>query len=313
MDSFEWNKISGWVLAALIAVLGLGIVTGMIYNPHTPEKAAYEVQGVEQEASEGPAVAGEKPIAFYLATADVAKGEAQFKKCAACHTIDKGGANGIGPNLYGIFGKPHGHAAGFAYSDALKSKQAPWDWNEMSEWLKSPKTYAPGTKMSFAGLGKPEDRAALLVYLNQKSDSPLPLPPVPAEEPAAAAAPVADAAPTAISLLASADVAKGEAQYKKCAACHTINKGGANGIGPNLYGIVGAKHAHSAGFAYSDAIKSKPGNWDFAALDQWLEAPKAYAPGTKMSFAGISKPQDRAALIAYLNTQSDAPLPLPAQ
>jgi cytochrome c len=150
-------------------------------------------------AQAGPAQEAEKPIAFYLASAAVEKGEAQFKKCAGCHTINKGGPAGSGPNLGGIMGNNHAHQAGFAYSDAIKSKPGPWDWDAMSEWLKSPKTYAPGTKMSFAGISKPQDRAALLVYLNAQGDKQLPLPPVPAEEPAAAPAeaPAADAPTTA--------------------------------------------------------------------------------------------------------------------
>lgn len=193
MDSFEWNKIAGWALTAGIAVLGLSIVTGEIYKPHPLEKQAYVVEGVELEADAGAgAAAAEKPIAFYLASANVEKGEAQFKKCAACHTITPGGANGIGPNLYGIVGAKHAHAAGFAYSDALKSKPGNWTFDALNEWLKSPKAYAPGNKMSFAGLSKPEDRAAVIAYLNQQSANPLPLPAVPAE--VAAAAPETPAA-----------------------------------------------------------------------------------------------------------------------
>lgn len=199
VDSFEWNKIGGWVLAALIAVLGLSIVTGFVYKPAHVEQKGYIVEGVEEEggAEAGPAKEADKPIAFYLATASAEKGAAQFKKCAGCHTINKGGPAGSGPNLWGIMGAKHAHQAGFAYSDAIKSIAGPWDWDAMDHWLKSPKAYAPGTKMSFAGISKPQDRAALLVYLNTQSDKPLPLPPVPAEEPAAAPAADAAAAPAA--------------------------------------------------------------------------------------------------------------------
>jgi cytochrome c len=175
--------------------LGINIVTSELFMPHKPEKPAYIVEGVveEQSADAAPAEA-EKPIAFYLASASAEKGEATFKKCAACHTIDKGGANGIGPNLYGIVGNVHDHMPGFSYSDAMMAmKGKVWSFDELNKWLTSPKTYANGTKMAFAGIAKPEDRAAVLVYLNSKSDSPLPLPAVPAE---AAAAPAADAAAT---------------------------------------------------------------------------------------------------------------------
>lgn len=194
LDSFEWNKISGWALTALIAVLSLVIVTGYIYAPQKPEKPGYVVEGVEEEAAAGaPAAEAEKPIAFYLASASVEKGASVFKKCAACHTINQGGANGIGPNLYAIVGNVHAHAAGFGYSDAmLATKGKPWGWDELNEWLKAPKAYIPGNKMSFAGISKPQDRADLLVYLNAQGSN-KPLPPVPAE-PAAEAAPAADAA-----------------------------------------------------------------------------------------------------------------------
>ncbi|MFN7400410.1 MAG: c-type cytochrome, partial [Sandaracinobacter sp.] len=124
MDSYEWNKIAGWVLAAAISVLGLSILTGYMFPVHLPKTPAYVVQGVEAEAGAGTggaAAEAEKPIEFFLASADPAKGEAQFKKCASCHSIDKGGAAGIGPNLYGIVGAKHGHAPGFGYSDALKA------------------------------------------------------------------------------------------------------------------------------------------------------------------------------------------------
>lgn len=194
MDSFEFNKIAGWTLAGFVALLGINIVTDEVFRPHLPEKKGYVVEGVVEEVAEGaPAAEAEKPIAFYLASATPDKGEAVFKKCAACHNVDKGGANGIGPNLYGIVGNVHAHRPDFGYSEALAGmKGKPWSWDELSAWLKSPKAYAPGTKMAFAGIGKPEDRAAVLVYLNSKSDSPQPLPAAPAEAPATAdnAAPV---------------------------------------------------------------------------------------------------------------------------
>lgn len=202
MDSFEFNKYAGAGLAAVLALLAINVGSDMAYKPVKPEKPSYVVQGVEADPSEAaaPVAEAEKPIAFYLASADASKGEAIFKKCGACHNNEKGGANGIGPNLYGIVGKGHAAAAGFAYSETLGGmKGKPWSWDELGAWLKNPKEYAPGTKMAFAGISKPEDRAALIAWLNTKSDAPLPLPAAPAEEvaeaaPVDAAAPVADAA-----------------------------------------------------------------------------------------------------------------------
>jgi cytochrome c len=110
--------------------------------------------------------------------------------------------------------------------------------------------------------------------------------------------------------MSKAEAAKGEAVFKKCVSCHTITPGGANGLGPNLHGIMGAKHGKSAGFAYTAALLAKPGNWDFANMDTWLKKPKGYVPETKMGFAGLSKAQDRADLIAYMNAQgSNLPMP----
>lgn len=200
MDSYEFNKIAGWVLTALVTVLGLSILTGAMFPVHKLEKPAFIVEGVEEEgAAAGGGEVAEKPIAAYLASADIAKGEAQFKKCASCHTIDKGGASGIGPNLYGVVGGHHAHISSFGYSDAMKATAGKnWDWDALSHWIQNPKKYIPGNKMSFAGIGKPEDRANLIAFLNSKSDSPLPMPAVPAEAPAAEApaaeAPAADAA-----------------------------------------------------------------------------------------------------------------------
>lgn len=179
------NTIAGWVLAGGIAALGFSILSGKYFHAdknERPETLGFVIEGVEtaEAGDSGPA------LETLLASADVAAGEKVYSKCAACHTINQGGANGIGPNLWNSMGQPHGHVAGFAYSDALKSVPGNWDWAAMDAWLTSPRKYASGTKMTFAGLGKPEDRANLMVYLNaQGSNIPLPEAPVeaaPAED-----------------------------------------------------------------------------------------------------------------------------------
>jgi cytochrome c len=172
------NTIAGWVLFAGIVALGSTIVAGEVFHTERPETMGYPIEGVE---AEGEGAEAQQPIEFYLASADPAKGADVFKKCQACHTIEQGGPNGLGPNLYATLGKPHGHVPGFAYSEALKSVPGVWDWTSMSEWLANPKKYAPGTKMTFAGLSNPQDRANVIAYLNTKSSSPLPLPAAPAE------------------------------------------------------------------------------------------------------------------------------------
>lgn len=178
------NIIAMMGLGALIVALGGSIVAGEYFHSGRPEKMGYVVEGVEEAGESG--AAAKVDIATLLPTADPAKGEEVFKKCASCHTATQGGANGIGPNLYATLGDEIGHGkGGFAFSDALKSKGGKWDFESMDAWLHSPKSFAPGTKMSFAGLSKAEDRANILAYLN-KQGSNLPLPPVPAAGAAAA-------------------------------------------------------------------------------------------------------------------------------
>jgi cytochrome c len=186
------NTIAGWVLAGGIAALGFSIISGMYFHGEAPEKPGYAIQGVESgDAGAAAAV----PIATLLASADVAKGEAIFKKCVACHNIASGGANGIGPNLWATVGKPLASHAGFAYSDALKTKGGTWTFEALNEWLANPKKYAPGNKMTFAGLGNPEERAAVILYLNSQGSN-LPLPAAPAADAAAAPADGATPPPT---------------------------------------------------------------------------------------------------------------------
>ncbi len=206
------NTIAGWILGGGIVALGLTIVSGMAFHGEAPEvgKQGYAIQGVESGEGGGAAAV---PLPVLLAAADAAKGEAVFKKCTACHTIASGGANGVGPNLWAALGKPHGHVAGFAYSDALKSVPGNWDFAGMDAWLSNPKKYAPGTKMTFAGLGSPEDRANLIVYLNSQGSN-IPLPKVDAVAAAPdAAAPADNAKPSDEAATApAADAAKAGAK-----------------------------------------------------------------------------------------------------
>lgn len=179
------NTIAGWVLFAGIVALGGTLASGIVFHGERPETMGYPIEGVVEEGAAG--AEAEEPIEFYLAGADVAKGAEVFKKCQACHTVDQGAANGLGPNLWATYGKPHGHVPGFAYSDALKGVPGVWDWKSMNEWLTNPKKYAPGTKMTFAGLSNPQDRANVMAYLNSKSAAPLPLPAAPVASTAGAA------------------------------------------------------------------------------------------------------------------------------
>ncbi len=171
------NMIAGWVLAAAGTALGLSIVSGNFFKAERPEKMGYAIEGVE-EASEGAAPEADKPIMEMMAAAVPDKGAEVFKKCAACHTIAQGGANGIGPNLWATAGEPIAAGkGGYAFSDALKTKGAgqSWTFENLNEWLKSPRKFAEGTKMTFAGLADAEDRANVIAYLNAQGSG-LPIP-----------------------------------------------------------------------------------------------------------------------------------------
>lgn len=171
------NTIAGWILAALFVALGFGMVGNLLFKPEPLEKPGYPIEGAVEATDAGPA-APEVPIEVMMASADMSKGAEVFKKCASCHNANDGGANGIGPNLWGVIGKPLAQHAGFAYSDALKGKGGVWDFATMNEWLANPRKFASGTKMSFAGLAKPEDRANVIVWLNAQGSN-LPLPAAP--------------------------------------------------------------------------------------------------------------------------------------
>ncbi len=195
----RFNTIAGWTLFSGIVALGLASLSGKYFEAgkhHRPHEMGFAIEGVVPSGGESVA---EQPIEALLAVADPAKGEASFKKCMSCHTINAGGAAGLGPNLHGVVGK--GVAGGsFAYSDALKGKGGKWDWATLSDWLKNPAAFAKGTKMTFAGISGGEERANLMAYMNaQGSNLPLPAAPPPAEAAApaegeAAAAPAAEPA-----------------------------------------------------------------------------------------------------------------------
>jgi cytochrome c len=180
MDSFEFNKIAGAVLGTALLVFGLSELANIIYNPHAPERPGFAIEVAEAEGTGGEAAAEAAPavsLGTLLASADAAKGQTVFKACSACHDVANGGPNKVGPNLWGIVGRPHGVHEGFAYSEAMAAlKDKPWDYAALNEFLLAPKKAIPGTKMAYGGLKKDADRANLLAYLATLSDAPVPFP-----------------------------------------------------------------------------------------------------------------------------------------
>ncbi len=169
----RFNTIAGWVLFAGIIALGFSVLSGKYFHADSavsPENPGYIIKGDDTGTDV------EVSIEEMLNKMTAEQGEKVFAKCTACHTINAGGADGIGPNLHGVMGKPvAGGSSGFAYSSALSGVGGNWDWDTMSAWIKSPRAFANGNKMSFAGIGNIEDRAALLLYLNEQGSN-LPVP-----------------------------------------------------------------------------------------------------------------------------------------
>ena len=179
MDSFEINKIVAAVLMVALLIIGISKISDIVFHVEKPKSPGYKVE-VEQVSSSISSASEETEkivdIAALMAMGDIADGEKVFKKCAACHSIVKGGGNKIGPALYNVVGRKIGAVNDYKYSKALAGYEKVWTFEELNGYLIKPATWIKGTKMAFAGLRKEKDRASVIKYLNQNSDSPLPLP-----------------------------------------------------------------------------------------------------------------------------------------
>ncbi|MEE9427638.1 MAG: c-type cytochrome [Paracoccaceae bacterium] len=214
-----------------------------------------------------------------VAAGDAAKGEKVAKKCKACHTMDEGGKNGLGPNLYGILGRQAGGVEGFKYSGAMLDSEIIWDAATFNDFVLKPKSIVPGTKMSFKGVKKATQREDLLAYFQtlQSAD---------ATEPEAVG-----------------NVEEGiKVAEKHCVVCHTFEEGGKVVFGPNLFGIAGQPAAAIEGFRYSEALSSSGLTWTDVNLVGFLADPEGFVPGTTARFPGLKTAGEKADILAYMKS-----------
>jgi cytochrome c2 len=333
-DTMTVTKTLGALCGSLLVfLLGSWAAESLYHTGGGHGEGAEQAYVIDTGTEEAAAVEDTGPdFAEVYASADPSKGEKVFNQCRACHKLEEG-ANATGPSLYGVVGRGEGDMPGFAYSEVLAASDETWTPDRLNAFLTSPKDYAPGTKMGYAGLKKIEDRANLIAYLSTQGGTFDPAAALPAEaapteaapaekaetsavspaETAAAepaTAPVAEAAPEAAPETAPAgaeqfalagDAEAGAKVFRTCAACHKAEEG-KNGVGPSLYKVVGRDIASGAGFSYSSAMQAQDGFWTPEKLDAFIAAPSTAVPGTKMPFAGIKDAAKRQDLIAYLAT-----------
>ena len=175
MNSFEINKIITAILVTVLVVFGIGKISDIIFDKDKTDVVAYKVEAPEGEALQASAESS-VDITALLAMGDIAHGEKVYKKCKACHSIKQGGGNKIGPALWNVIFRPVGSITDYKYSKALSSYGKEWTWEEMNGFLIKPSKWIPNNKMGFAGLKSEKDRASVILYLNQNSDNPKPLP-----------------------------------------------------------------------------------------------------------------------------------------
>ena len=314
----------------------------------TPEEEKQAQGGGESKGSAGgdkTAAGGGDDLIKLIADTPPAKGESAAKVCGACHNFKEGEGNKVGPDLYGVVDREKGSVAGFDYSSGVKAKGGKWTYEDLNQWLTNPAKYIPGTKMGYAGEEDAKKRAAIISYLRSLAKTPAPLPSAgeaksgdkaagdkaagdkkadagDAAKPAggdqkAEANDKAGAAPASgggfATLVADAKPEKGKSAAQVCGLCHNFKEGEGNKVGPDLYGVVDRDKASVQGFDYSAALKGKGGKWTYDDLNTWLTNPQAYAPGTKMGYAGEPDEKKRAAIVAYLRSLAKDPAPLPGK
>lgn len=285
MDSFDWNRLAVAGVFSICVLAGSWGIGSVMIRDTAPPKPAFFIDGDQNE-----------PID--LAAANIEKGkELAAQRCSLCHTFSKNGPQKIGPNLYDIMGSQIASVPGFYYSASLKKhNKEHWNVQNLNLWLNRPMGFAADTIMAYPGVTSTQDRIDIIAYLKSISPS------APAIEPKAA--PISEKQPEA-SKTKEPTLPQGKEDYQRyCAVCHTDNPGGNTRLGPNLYNIMNKPIASQPNYTYSGVLKNKKTNWTESNLDQLIENPQKWAPGSKMIYKGVSSAEIRKNIISYLHSLS---------
>lgn len=326
-DTMVWTKIIGAFCGALLIFLVGKWVADELYVAGSRDlEPAFSIALADDDADVGDVV--ELTFDQAMAVAEASAGQGLYAQCRACHSLDEG-RNGVGPYLHNVMGRDIASVDAFNYSGALPEDEV-WQPANLNAFLENPRGWAPGTSMAYAGMRNKQDRANLIAYLIDQSPdfdyTPPEVEEAPAEEaPAEEApvdevpvdeAPVDDAATTEevptedeaaadspiAQAYAQADASAGQALWRNCQACHVADQE-TNRVGPHLVGMLGREVGALEGFRYSGNLPE--GVWSLENLDAFLENPRGFAPGTTMVYPGMRDLQDRANLIAYIDSLAD--------
>lgn len=283
MDSFDWNRLAVAGVFSVCVLAGSWGIGSVMIRDTTPFKPAFFIDGEKSEHID-------------LVSANITKGkELAAQQCSLCHTFTKDGPQKIGPNLYDIMGSQIASVPGFYYSASLKKHDKEhWNIQNLNLWLSRPMNFAADTIMAYPGVSSTQDRIDIIAYL--KSISPT----APAIESKTIQTADKQSEPTK-----DKDLAQGKEDFQRnCGVCHTDNPNGNSRIGPNLYDIINKPIASKSNYTYSNVLKSKKANWTESDLDQLIENPQKWAPGSKMIYNGVSSEKIRKNIISYLHSLS---------
>ncbi len=317
-DTMVFTKLVGAFCGALLVfLLGQWAASELYTVGRSGDEQAYVIAMPEDDDDDDDVEDDEMTFEQRLASADPDAGSGLWSQCRACHALEEG-QHGVGPSMYQVVGRQIASIDGFGYSGALPDGE--WTPEELSAFIENPSDYAPGTSMSYGGLGDMGDRADLIAYMHVESGGDMDEFEVAEaerseddeddateddateDEEARDEDDDADDASDFAALVSEQDPADGQGLWNQCRACHALEDG-VNRVGPHLYDLIDREVGSVDGFNYSGALSEVADVWDYDALSAFIENPREYAPGTSMAYAGMGSEEDRAKLIAYIEAE----------